>query len=243
MRINCSNTKFLDTSAMSPKMTSSQLREIADSSSEYPRRSSRLTAKRPNEEGEAPKDNVSPQKKSSKTDSVSKTGAPDVNRLKIEDVVGDIFDAPDNTVLIHACNCQGAWGSGIAAAFKQKYPKAFKRYNEHCTGKTVPTGTALLIPPVEDNGPKHFIGCLFTSSHWGQRKDSPRKIRENTGPAMKQLLQQLRDLKSGDHITEIRICQINSGAFKVPWKHSLEILKNLELEEGMPDQLIVYSRE
>jgi ADP-ribose 1''-phosphate phosphatase len=77
---------------------------------------------------------------------------------------GDIFDAPPNTLLIHACNTQGAWGGGIAIPFKSKYPKAYTIYNTFCTkehllkSRPVPTGTALLIPPADRQG--HWIGCL-----------------------------------------------------------------------------------
>ncbi|KAI1908881.1 ADP-ribose 1''-phosphate phosphatase [Ophidiomyces ophidiicola] len=45
---------------------------------------------------------------------------------------GDLFDAPDNAVLIHACNCQGSWGKGIAAIFRNKYPAAYRIYRAHC---------------------------------------------------------------------------------------------------------------
>jgi ADP-ribose 1''-phosphate phosphatase len=90
---------------------------------------------------------------------------------------GDIFAAPPQTLLIHACNTQGAWGSGIALAFKQQYPKAYAIYNVFCTkehllkSRPVPTGTALLIPPV-DAGNTHWIGCLFTSAKYGKGKQT-----------------------------------------------------------------------
>lgn len=44
----------------------------------------------------------------------------------IKETEGDIFSSPDGSVLIHACNCQGAWGAGVAAAFRTKYPAAYK---------------------------------------------------------------------------------------------------------------------
>ncbi|KUL86413.1 hypothetical protein ZTR_08153 [Talaromyces verruculosus] len=87
--------------------------------------------------------------------------------MKITDIEGDLFDAPDGAVLIHACNCLGSWGGGIAKVFQNKYPAAYKIYNAHCRtllkqkrphtlvhsqtndSKTVnlPLGTALIIPP------------------------------------------------------------------------------------------------
>ncbi|KAL4735646.1 hypothetical protein BDV11DRAFT_208303 [Aspergillus similis] len=51
---------------------------------------------------------------------------------KITEVEGDLFDAPDATVLIHACNCLGSWGAGIAGVFRKKYPAAYEIYESHC---------------------------------------------------------------------------------------------------------------
>ncbi|KAL8818344.1 MAG: hypothetical protein Q9223_002995 [Gallowayella weberi] len=99
----------------------------------------------------------------------------------IAERIGDIFDSPPNSVLIHACNTKGSWGKGVAAAFK-KYvhapapttllstysPSAFQTYNHHCTSPASPTislsthqksllGTTLLIPPFPISPtPKHF---------------------------------------------------------------------------------------
>ncbi|KAL4956007.1 hypothetical protein BDW69DRAFT_192768 [Aspergillus filifer] len=50
----------------------------------------------------------------------------------VTEVQGDLFDAQDGAALIHACNCEGKWGSGIAKVFKEKYPAAFKIYKTHC---------------------------------------------------------------------------------------------------------------
>ncbi|KAI7155134.1 hypothetical protein KC349_g7173 [Hortaea werneckii] len=69
-------------------------------------------------------------------------------RLKVVESKGDIFSAPPDTLLIHACNCEGSWGAGIAKAFKTHYPSAYQTYHAHCTSHTPEEliGTALLIP-------------------------------------------------------------------------------------------------
>ena len=43
-----------------------------------------------------------------------------------------LFDAPENSIITHACNAQGVWGSGIAKEFKKRYSNAFEVYYEHC---------------------------------------------------------------------------------------------------------------
>lgn len=39
---------------------------------------------------------------------------------------GNIFAAPDHTVLIHFCNARGIWGAGIAVPFNTAYPKCLQ---------------------------------------------------------------------------------------------------------------------
>ncbi|KAF2816449.1 uncharacterized protein BDZ99DRAFT_458320, partial [Mytilinidion resinicola] len=125
--------------------------------------------------------------------------------------IGDIFAAPPNALLIHACNTQGSWGAGIAAAFKERYPEAYKAYRAHCLSRNVRTGTALLIPPCETNpkAPQHWIGCLFTSARFGRAKDSPAQILANTGPALRALLDEVKgEEKDGNQVAEVRMCKI-----------------------------------
>lgn len=169
---------------------------------------------------------------------------PDSKNFIITDRVGDIFDAPDGAVIIHACNCQGSWGAGIAAAFKQRYPKAFDNNVQHCKMNTPNSlwGTALLIPPMEVKGPRHYVGCVFTSRRYGRGKDSPAQILAKTGPAMEELVEMMRKATVKESITEIRICQINSGLFSVPWEKSKRVIEELEIGEGkLPREIIVYT--
>ncbi|RMZ70652.1 adp-ribose 1 -phosphate phosphatase [Pyrenophora seminiperda CCB06] len=166
---------------------------------------------------------------------------------------GPIFTAPPSTLLIHACNTHGAWGSGIALAFKQQYPLAYKIYNSFClvthSPKTrpVPTGTALLIPPVDgDKG--HWIGCLFTSRGFGKAKDGGGVIVGNTGPAMEMLLEMVRvvgervDGEEGG-VKEVRMCRINSGKFGVPWEKSAGVLEGIRVRKGWVGSVQVWDPE
>jgi ADP-ribose 1''-phosphate phosphatase len=188
---------------------------------------------------------------STKADPKQSSPAPQIHqspsnskKFIITERVGDIFDAPDGAVIIHACNCLGSWSAGIAAAFKQRYPKAFAKYAQHCKANTPNSlwGTALLIPPSETKGPRHYVGCLFTSRKYGSGKDSPAQILAKTGPSMEDLLELMRKATTKDVISEIRICRINSGLFAVPWEKSKIVIEELEVAEGnLPKEIIVYS--
>ncbi|KAF2143851.1 uncharacterized protein K452DRAFT_285889 [Aplosporella prunicola CBS 121167] len=163
-------------------------------------------------------------------------------RLLIKETVGDIFDAPDNAVLIHACNCIGSWGAGIALAFKQKYPKAFSFYRGFCAQGRAKPGTALLISP-RDGQRDHYIGCLFTSVGHGKRADAPAVILRQTKPAMEDLLRRIaRNRRESGFPAEVRMCRINSGLFNVPWEDSKGVLAGIEVEPDMLTGVVVYEK-
>ncbi|KAH8602188.1 hypothetical protein B0O99DRAFT_605865 [Bisporella sp. PMI_857] len=175
---------------------------------------------------------------------------PSGDSLFVTEKVGAIFEAPQNTVIIHACNCVGSWSAGIAAAFKQRYPRAFIYHKRHCDNHTPSDliGTALLIPPMETKGPRHFVGCLFTSKRYGRDKDSPAEILRQTEPAMKDLMRAIKEYNekgtADDKVDEIRMCQINSGLFAVPWAKTKEVIESIEIgDEGdtVSKEIIVYS--
>lgn len=157
---------------------------------------------------------------------------------------GNIFSAPPTTLLIHACNVQGSWGAGIALAFKKIYPEAYILYHAFCT-KThnpkfdpVPTGTALLIPPVD--GTEHWIGCLFTSAQYGRKKDKSEVIVRNTELAMEMLLDLVGNVQG---VECVRMCKINSGKFDVKWERTEEVLKGLRAREGGVGAVEVWEPE
>jgi ADP-ribose 1''-phosphate phosphatase len=111
---------------------------------------------------------------------------------KLVYVTGDLFAAPQGSILVHACNTVGSWGAGIALAFRSKYPQAFQQYAAHCKDHDADDliGSSLLIP-----GEPHDIACLFTSRAYGKRKDTPEEILDATRTAVRDLLRQNKERK------------------------------------------------
>jgi len=175
--------------------------------------------------------------------------------LKVTETKGDIFAAPPSSLIIHACNCEGHWGAGIAKAFHDRYPAAYEAYADHCDehGHSL-FGKAQLIPPTDDDESKHFVGCLFTSRSMGRKKDSPTRILAATKPAMEDLLRQVDEwnvkaASSDDDgggkgkAGEVRMCQINSGLFKVPWAKTKALLETIEVGSSDVKETKVVSRD
>ena len=133
---------------------------------------------------------------------------------EVEFIKGDLFKAKKGSVLAHACNAQGRWGSGIAKIFADKFPDAQKVYSEHCrsNGREV-LGTCLIILAGD-----YKIACLFTSENYGELKDAPNQILERTRAAVADLI---RQTSAADRIA---MCKINSGLFAFPWEQTEAIL-------------------
>lgn len=145
------------------------------------------------------------------------------NMSKITTIQGDLFDAPKGSLLIHAVNCKGVWGSGIAKQFAEKFPLAYDQYYLHCLesnslGKKL-HGTSIIIPTID-----YKIGCLFTSIGYGKYVSSPNDILKNTLDAIAHLIA----LNNDD--APMYMCKINSGLFNVPWSDTLNVLEGFDME-------------
>jgi|ERR1700677_4174250 len=137
---------------------------------------------------------------------------------KITTVKDNLFNAPKGSIIIHACNTKGMWGSGIAKEFAKRYPRSYACYTEVCKNQgPALIGTCLLIP-----GGDYTIGCLFTSKNYGQFVDSPDKILAATRTAIADLI------KQNTNNLPMHICKINSGLFRVPWSDTKKILKEFD---------------
>ena len=135
-------------------------------------------------------------------------------------VKGSLFDAPKGSIICHACNCQGVWGSGIAKQFAQRYPHAYKFYQRMCREGGDLLGLCLLL----DTG-NHIVGCLFTSANFGSKVDSVPEILDATADAIGDLIWQNTSNKP------IHMCKINSGLFGVDWKLTQEVLESYPEQE------------
>lgn len=134
----------------------------------------------------------------------------------IEYKKGDLFTgAPKEAILLHACNNQGKWGSGIAAEFAKRFPDAYTLYSIICK-QHKKAGYGFLV---DANYVR--VGCLVTSNHYGPKKDPPEKILKQTRSALKEFLQ-LRDIQDG---IEIHSPKINAGLFAVPWQDTARVIE------------------
>jgi len=123
----------------------------------------------------------------------------------------DLFSAPTGSLLAHACNCHGVWGSGIAVTFKATFPKSFEEYKQYCRDKGKDAlGTSLIT--------SERVACLFTSFNYGVKRDPPHNILMHTAKAVTDLLSKIGPTD------QVFSNKFNSGFFGVPWEHTEEEL-------------------
>lgn len=131
-----------------------------------------------------------------------------------------LFDAPEGSILVHACNAQGVWGSGIAAEFKERYPRSFKEYYNFCDREVASPGT--VICHSQEN--KRHPVSLITSLNFGKDRDDETTILVNTTLALNEMCQEYFS-SIIDNDAKFYSNKFNSGMFKVPWERTEEILK------------------
>lgn len=127
---------------------------------------------------------------------------------------GSLFEAPKHSILVHACNAQGVWGSGIAKAFHERFPESFKLYQTNAS-----IGNGFVLPLEND----YQVGCLVTSKNYGKRKDSKEVILQNTRTALVKLLTEYK-------FSSIHSCKFNAGLFGVPWKDTERVMMNAMMD-------------
>jgi ADP-ribose 1''-phosphate phosphatase len=133
----------------------------------------------------------------------------------IEEVKGNLFDAPKGSLIVHACNTQGSWGAGIAAHFARLYPDYYKAY----AGQCIRYGNNLLGTSFVMAGRYHRVGCLFTSTGYGSKALYREDILNATRDSLLDMFTQISEDE------EIHLPRINSGLFRVPWPMTKKILE------------------
>ena len=142
-----------------------------------------------------------------------------------------LFDAPKDAPIVHACNSQGVWQSGIAKAFKDNYPYSYKDYNNFCKRANQERGSACGRGAFSTfhESEKHWVGWLITSHNYGDLKDSPELIKINTTMALIEVCKLIYMAHPDEDFPSIDVYsnKFNSGLFGVPWADSELILKTI----------------
>ena len=132
-----------------------------------------------------------------------------------------------------------------------QFPAAYKLYHSTCQPPTTAPvrellGTALLIAPQSSDLAKsgrYWIACLFTSTHYGAKKDKPTAILESTRRALDSLKKQVEATDSElDLANKLWAVRINAKAFRTPWGRTRRILAESGLDIKIMNNLTIMSK-
>lgn len=171
------------------------------------------------------------------------TGDPqqEIRFMQVVENNGDLFHkAPENSIMVHACNCRGIWGAGIARKMRDRYPEVYKAHQAYVRRRptTELLGNQLLGTATVDaiQWEKRFVGCLFASRDYGTRVDAPSDVLDATELAMVDLLEKIRiynfDASPNNKITSIYMPRICTGLFGLDWQVVKARLEGLAVVEG-----------
>ncbi len=157
--------------------------------------------------------------------------------MKITYKKGSLFDAPEGSNLVHACNTQGVWGSGIAVAFKEKFPMSYAAYHRACQGSSsFALGKSFTFHDKDEKGRPYDITCLLVSFGYGRSKSSEADILKYTEMALHSLCQWVTEYDKKTKV--IYSNRFNSGFFAVPWEKTEKVLQKV-LEQYNLDWIVM----
>lgn len=132
---------------------------------------------------------------------------------KIEYRQGDILTT-DITHIVHGCNSLGVMGSGVAKAIRDKYPQAYRDYNDVYNSNGLELGDAVFS--VQDDG--KIIVNAITQKNFGR---SSNKVYVSYWA----IAEVFRKIESFD-IKEIAMPKIGSGLAGGNWDTIEQIIEN-----------------
>lgn len=151
--------------------------------------------------------------------------------MKIEYVKGDLFSTPIKTI-VHGCNAQGVMGSGVAKIVREKYPKAYERYQkEYEKNNSLELGSIVAVPcgdRLKDPENYKIIINAITQDYYG--RDGQRYVSYD---AVAKSMSKINRLYEVYGIDEVAMPQIGAGLGGGDWK-VIEAIIESELNNVKP---------
>lgn len=85
--------------------------------------------------------------------------------MEIRNFDGDVFTS-DARLILHAVNCQGVMGSGVAKTVKDRYPNVFLEYKNKCNNAQTTSSLLGEIQKVDISDKQSIVNC-FTQDNYG----------------------------------------------------------------------------
>lgn len=141
-------------------------------------------------------------------------------------VKGDIFATEGVTAYAHGCNCAGHMDSGIAVAFKKRWPVMFEEYEKRCADRRFQLGDVFAWSDGE-----HTVYNLAIQQHWKTRSKLA---------AFTRALEKTIALASQVGIETIGLPRIGAGVGGLDWTRAKKVIA--EIGDTTPIELMVFEQ-
>jgi O-acetyl-ADP-ribose deacetylase (regulator of RNase III) len=141
-------------------------------------------------------------------------------------VKGDLFETEGIRAYAHGCNCAGAMDSGIAVAFKKRWPRMFDDYAAHCADGRFHLGDVLVW-----NEENVVIYTLGIQEHWKKKAKLP---------AFARALRRMVFLAQHAGVERIGLPRIGAGLGGLDWPRVHSILAEVGTETAVT--LVVFEQ-
>jgi O-acetyl-ADP-ribose deacetylase (regulator of RNase III) len=141
-------------------------------------------------------------------------------------VKGDLFATEGLHSFAHGCNCVGAMDSGIAAAFKKRWPRMFEEYRLRCEDGRFRLGDVFVWSEGDV-----VVYNLAIQEHWKKR---PKLA------ALTRALEKMIELASHAGVERIGLPRIGTGVGGLDWARVRKVLT--ETGEGTTISLEVFDK-
>jgi len=125
-------------------------------------------------------------------------------------VKGDLFNTPGLHAYANGCNCVGAMDSGVAVAFKKRWPRMFAEYAARCADGRFHLGDVFVWSEGET-----VIYNLAIQEHWKKKAKLP---------AVARALRKTVELAAAAGIERVGVPRIGAGLGGLEWPRLKSVL-------------------
>lgn len=157
--------------------------------------------------------------------------------MSIKYVNANILDAPE-PVIVHGCNNKGVWGTGVAKALADKWPKTFNLFQyAHMSGAL---GLGSVVWGPRDPLEQRWVASVITQHAYGKDPNIRYASYDAIDRGMRTVVREGRERGLiTDEYDALAIPQIGCGNGHADWGIVVAILKAIARDERVKFQVYV----
>jgi O-acetyl-ADP-ribose deacetylase (regulator of RNase III) len=139
---------------------------------------------------------------------------------------GDLFQTDGIRAYAHGCNIAGAMDSGVAVAFKKRWPRMFEEYAVRCADRRFHLGDVFVWSEGDE-----VVYNLAIQEHWRKKA---------TVPALARALRKTVELATQAGVARIGVPRLGAGLGGLDWPRVKSVLN--DVGAGTMVELVVFEQ-